>query len=251
MTSDITLHVKKVVVKWDMARRKPSAESGRVYAGESAAERLARQRRQFMAAGLELFGTVGYRATTVRMLCKQAGLIDRYFYKNFKDTEDLLAAVYTDATAQIEAEVMKAIAPALSSQDPERAIEAGLDAFFRVFENSRVARVCWMEVNGVSPRIDALYTRRIEQFGDLLLSLAETMLPLPRATYEEARITAVAVVGAISQSALFWLLSNYKADRKVLVSATARVLRGTMSVLISDEQGAGHQRKAPARSRPW
>lgn len=232
-----------------MPRRKHSAEPGRTYGGESAVERLARQRRQFMAAGLELFGTVGYRATTVRMLCKQAGLIDRYFYKNFKDTEDLLAAVYTEATQEIEAEVVKAIAPALAAGDPERAIESGLDAFFRVFESSRVARVVWLEVSGVSPRIDALYTRRIEQFADLLLSLAEAMLPLPRATYEEARITAVAVVGAISQSALFWLLSNYKADRKVLVSATARVLRGTMSVLSSDEKVARRPRKASARNR--
>lgn len=232
-----------------MARRKRPAESGRTYGGESAADRIARQRRQFMAAGLELFGTVGYRATTVRMLCKQAGLIDRYFYKNFKDTEDLLAAVYTEATERIEAEVVKAIAPALAAGDPERAIESGLDAFFTVFESSRVARVVWLEVGGVSPRIDALYTRRIEQFADLLLSLAEVMLPLPRATYEEARITAVAVVGAISQSALFWLLSNYKADRRVLVSATARVLRGTLNVLTSDEKGNAPRRRVPARSR--
>ncbi|HMJ10806.1 MAG TPA: TetR/AcrR family transcriptional regulator [Polyangiaceae bacterium] len=231
-----------------MARGRPSAESGRVYAGESAVDRIARQRQQFMAAGLELFGTLGYRATTVRMLCKQAGLIDRYFYKNFKDTEDLLAAVYSEATAQIEAEVMKGVAPALASRDPERAIEAGLDAFFKVFENSRVARVCWLEVGGVSPRIEALHTRRIEQFGDLLLSMTETMLPV-RLTYEEARIGAIAVVGAVSQSALFWFLSHYKANRKVLVSATARVLRGTLSALRSEKNGKRIRRAAPAKSR--
>ena len=235
------------VVKCDMPRSKPSANSERVYAGESAAERLARQRKQFMAAGLELFGTVGYRSTTVRMLCKQAGLIDRYFYKNFRDTEDLLAAVYSEATAHIEAEVVQAIGPALASHDPERAIEAGLDAFFGVFENSRVARVCWLEVGGVSPRIDALYTRRIEQFADLLVSFAETLLPM-RLTYEEARITAVAVVGAISQSALFWLLSRYKAKRTVLVSATARVVRGTLSALTEDDKSGARQRHMTARN---
>lgn len=75
-----------------------------------------------MAAGLELFGTVGYRATTVRMLCKQAGLIDRYFYKNFTDTEDLLAAVYTESVDRIEAEVGEAIGPALASRDPGRRV---------------------------------------------------------------------------------------------------------------------------------
>jgi AcrR family transcriptional regulator len=202
-----------------------------------------------MAAGLELFGTVGYRGTTVRTLCKQAGLTDRYFYKNFKDAEDLLAAVYTEATDQIEAEVVKGIAPTLTSGDPERAIEAGLDAFFKVFESPLVARVCWLEVSGVSPRIDALYTRRIEQFAELLLSLAETMLPPQRLTHEEARITAIAVVGAVSQSALFWLLSRYRADRKVLVSATARVLRGTMGTLMTTDERPERPRKARARTR--
>jgi AcrR family transcriptional regulator len=246
-TLAVTLLLTRHVVKWAMARATRPARSGRTYGGESAADRLARQRRQFMEAGLELFGTVGYRATTVRMLCRQAGLIDRYFYKNFKDTEDLLAAVYTEATQQLEAEILKAFAPAVASHDPGRAIEAGLDAFFRAFENSKVARVCWLEVLGVSPRIDAVYTRRIEQFADLLLSLADTMLPLSRLTYEEARITAVSLVGAISQSALFWLLSNYKANRKVLVSANARVLRGTARTLSAPEPGDERPRKARGR----
>ncbi len=85
---------------------------------------------------------------------------------------------------------------------------------------------------GVSPRIDALYTRRIEQFAALLDSLA------PRATAglegaQRARITAIAVIGAISEAALFWLLSDYKADRRVLVKATSHVLRGTVGASVA------------------
>ncbi|MBU0537019.1 MAG: TetR/AcrR family transcriptional regulator, partial [Gammaproteobacteria bacterium] len=129
--------------------------SGRTYGGESAAERLSRQRQTFMDAGLELFGTVGYRATTVRTLCKQAGLTDRYFYKTFSDTEDLLAAVYTESLDQIQAEVVAAINTAANQQLTAGQIDAGLEAFFSAFENSRMARVCWLEVLGVSPRIDA------------------------------------------------------------------------------------------------
>jgi AcrR family transcriptional regulator len=54
--------------------------SGRSYGGESANDRLARRRRQLLDAGLELFGTTGYRATTVRQLCREARVSDRYFY---------------------------------------------------------------------------------------------------------------------------------------------------------------------------
>jgi AcrR family transcriptional regulator len=212
-----------------MQKNGQQAHSGRTYGGESAAERLSRQRQQFMDAGLELFGTVGYRATTVRMLCKQAGLTDRYFYKTFSDTEDLLAAVYTVSLDQIQAEVMAAINASANQQRAANQIDAGLEAFFTAFENPRVARVCWLEVLGVSPRIDALHTSRIQQFADLLLSLGKAMQPDWLLSKEETRITGISLVGAISQSALHWLLEDYRSPRTVLVRVNSRLIRGLIN----------------------
>lgn len=211
-----------------MAEDLQVTESGRLYGGESAAERQARQRRQFMEAGLELYGTLGYRASPVRALCRQAGLIDRYFYKNFSDTEELLAAIYTECMDQIEAEVMAALGAELPGADPERIVTAGLDAFFKAFENSRVARVCWLEVLGVSPRIDALYSARIERFCELLIRVARGLLPRWPAQDDEAHYIAMALIGGVTQSAAHWLLSGYRAPRKVLVAANALVLRSAM-----------------------
>ncbi len=215
-----------------MQKSEQNGKSGRTYGGESAAERLARQRRTFMDAGLELFGTVGYRATTVRMLCKQAGLIDRYFYKTFTDTEDLLAAVYTESLDQIQTEVVTAIGEQVAAKQ----IKVGLEAFFSAFENSRVARVCWLEVLGVSPRIDALYTSRIQQFAELLLQLGKSIMPNWSLDDEETRITGIALVGAISQSALQWLLDDYRSPRTTLVSANARLIRGLINTLPDKKQ---------------
>lgn len=214
-----------------MQKNEQNIKSGRTYGGESAAERLSRQRQTFMDAGLELFGTVGYRATTVRTLCKQAGLTDRYFYKAFSDTEDLLAAVYTESLDQIQAEVVAAINIGASQQLALSQIDAGLEAFFSAFENSRMARVCWLEVLGVSPRIDALYTDRIQQFAELLLVLGRAIQPNWSIAEEETRITGIALVGAISQSALQWLLDNYRSPRAMLVSANARLIRGLINTL--------------------
>ena len=83
---------------------------GRVYGGENQEERRARRRQQFLDAGLQVFGTLGYRAATVRSLCKQAGLTDRYFYESFDTTEDLLVGVYRQQCEALE-----------------RAVEAGSD----------------------------------------------------------------------------------------------------------------------------
>ncbi|MEE4250266.1 MAG: TetR/AcrR family transcriptional regulator [Alcanivoracaceae bacterium] len=214
-----------------MVRSRQNKEAGRAYAGESAPQRLARQRRQFLDAGMELFGTVGYRATSVRALCKQARLTDRYFYKNFHDTEDLLAAVYSESMDQIQTEVMRAIAESPAAERPGDLIRVGLDAFFAAIENARVARVCWLEVLGVSPRIDEMYTRRVQQFADLMLILARGMLPSWPLADEEARVTGIAVVGAVSQSALHWLLEDYRTARETLVSANGRLIRGLIDAL--------------------
>jgi AcrR family transcriptional regulator len=165
------------------------------------------------------------------MLCKQAGLTDRYFYKTFTDTEDLLAAVYTESLDQIQTDVITAINASANEQLANGAIDAGLEAFFTAFENARVARVCWLEVLGVSPRIDELYTKRIEQFADLLLDLGKSMLPDWRLPEEETRITGLALIGAISQSALHWLLEDYRSSRATLISANGRLIRGLINTL--------------------
>lgn len=229
-----------------MPKKQPKPAPGRLYGGESADERLARQRQQFMDAGLELFGTIGYRATTVRLLCRQSGLIDRYFYKNFADTEALLAAVYRESMDTLQAQVMAAVAAA-PPDDAEALIAAGLEAFFVAFENSRMARVCWLEVLGVSPAIDALYMSNIRRFAQLLIGLARSLVPNWSVPEDEADILGVALIGAISQSAMHWLLGDYRTPRRTLVTATRKLVGGAMAVLAPSAPAAA---TAKTRSRP-
>jgi len=74
----------------------------RPYAGETPEVRRERRRRRFIDSGKTLFGTLGYRKTTVRGLCAHAGLTDRYFYESFASLEDLLAAAVNDAVRKVE-----------------------------------------------------------------------------------------------------------------------------------------------------
>jgi len=45
-----------------------------------------------------------------------------------------------------------------------------------------------------------------------------------RVSDEELRVLCIAVVGAVNQSVLSWLLSGYEVPRRVLVAANARLL---------------------------
>ena len=68
--------------------------SGRLYAGTGPEQRQARRRAAFVDAGLNLFGREGFRHVSVKRLCDEAGLTQRYFYESFADRSALLAAVY-------------------------------------------------------------------------------------------------------------------------------------------------------------
>lgn len=214
-----------------MTRSPPPA--GRAYAGESQAERVARRRQQFLDAGLQVFGTTGYRTATVRQLCRQAELTDRYFYESFENTEDLLVAVYEREFDHLQQVVLAALADEAALRDPMVAVEKALNALFEMASEPRVARVCWLEVLGVSARVDGVYTRTIERFAALVVAFARQQFSTSTNTIDEgeSRMLGIAMIGAVSQPVTHWLLGGYKEERATMVAATARVFLGVINGL--------------------
>jgi AcrR family transcriptional regulator len=209
----------------------PQSSGGRLYGGESHAERAARRRQQFLDAGLQVFGTTGYRTATVRQLCKHAALTDRYFYESFENTEDLLIAVYTTHFVALAERVQTAVVQGLAAGSPMAAVRAGLDAVFQMVEDPRVARACWLEILGVSPRVDAVYCDTFERFAQLLVDFTMQAYPQSRLDPAEAKALGITLVGAISQSITHSLLAPQSLSRDTLVQANLRVFQGVMLTL--------------------
>jgi len=209
--------------------------AGRAYAGESQAERVARRRQQFLDAGLQVFGTTGYRTATVRLLCRQAELTDRYFYESFANTEDLLVAVYEREFDHLQHVVLAALADEAALREPMVAVEKALNALFEMASEPRVARVCWLEVLGVSARVDVVYTRTIERFAALVVAFARQQFSSSAGAIDEAesRMLGIAMIGAVSQPVTHWLLGGYQEERATMVAATARVFLGVINGLRS------------------
>lgn len=200
----------------------------RLYAGADSAERQARRRAAFMEAGLALFGTVGYRKTTIRALCKAAGLTDRYFYESFTDQEDLLAAVYGERIQLLQAQVLTALAEVPSSHDWDLSITAALHALFRFAEDPVTARVVWLEILGVSDRIDQQYEDSLRFFVDFLHQLTESQFPQAFPEPHQAHWVARAIVSAVSGSAMSWVLTNYREPRETVIQALQIVFKGLL-----------------------
>jgi AcrR family transcriptional regulator len=90
--------------------------------------RQALRRDQLIAAGVTLLGGEGGPALTVRAVCREAGLTERYFYESFGDRDDFVRAVYDDVCTRAMSTLMSATTPgeaverfvALMVDDPVR-----------------------------------------------------------------------------------------------------------------------------------
>ena len=206
----------------------------RKYAGLSLEERKKQRRNKFLEAGLQVFGTSGYRAASVRRLCQEAQLTDRYFYEACGNLETLLIDVYQQCMTRLSKEILKAVSDEYQqSQNPENAIRAGLDVFFESLENQQMARVCMIELEGLTPEVTQLYNRYIEGFAEILRQLAKHAFPELRMPEQEQKVIALSLVGAMRQAATSWLANNYDTERSELVKATSQLFIGIIRLLNS------------------
>ena len=94
----------------------PSGQRRR-WSGVPLQDRQALRRAELIAAGVTLLGGAAGPALTVRAVCREASLTERYFYESFTDRDEFVRAVYDDVCGT----AMKAL---LSSQTPRDAVEA-------------------------------------------------------------------------------------------------------------------------------
>ncbi len=135
-----------------MSGRNPAPR--RSYGGRSAEERRAERRERLLAAGLELFGTRGYAATSIERLCATASVSTRNFYEEFSGREELLTALHTAINERAAQALADAYAGAAEADLPTR-VERAVRAFVTVTASDpRWARIAFVEVIGVSADLE-------------------------------------------------------------------------------------------------
>lgn len=212
-----------------MAGRITPAE-GR-YGGKDAAQRRAERRGRFQEAGLEVFGTgSGYRGTRLGDLCKAAGLSSRQFYEEYRTLEDLLADLHlhvNDVAAKAVADVLPDVGQlALAEMLPVlvQAYVKGASA------DLRHARIAYVEVVGVSPRMDRQRLERRAVWVELINRLAAdavTRGEIPPGNY---RITAAAIIGAINGLMHDWVVGWVDATLDEIAEELAQMVLGRYKI---------------------
>lgn len=222
----------KVAVK-KSATKKAAAVTGRRYRGVSEEARQAERRQRFIEAGLSVFGSRGYHSSTVRSICAEAGLTERYFYESFSNSEDLLCVVYDYTNQRIRERILATLMDA--PREPSAIAYATLEAFLTIMrDDPRMAQILFVEVLGVSERVDAKYRASVENFAQLMQQMiaplldAET-LPAPL----QPDILSVAMLGSVITVVSRWMIGGFREPIATLAENLHVVLVALLRHLIT------------------
>jgi len=177
-------------------------DAARRYRGIASDERRAQRRVRLIDAAIEVYGERGYRSATVKAVCEEAGLTERYFYESFASSEALLIACFHHVNAQLFA-VIAAAAEAAGGDAAARG-RAMLRAYFQALQaQPRPARVFLMEIRGVSPAVDAAFEQALAQIG-----AATTQVVAPAGAQPDPLLQA-GVIGGVVHIAMCWIRDGY------------------------------------------
>lgn len=176
----------------------------RQYSGQSPEERDADRTRRLLDAGRELFGTVGYAATSVERLCSEAKVSTRDFYKTYDNKEALFVAVYQEISDESVERVMASLA-ATEGQPMEIRIPGALNAYFGPkAEDLRVARIAFVEVMGISQEMETLRLERREGLVAFIEAEGAAAVARGETTPRDFRFVALALSGAANMVVFDW-----------------------------------------------
>ncbi len=206
-----------------------AARSERSYGGIPPEERRRERRARLVDAGLVLFGTKGYVATTIEQLCGEAGLNKRYFYESFRSTEELLAAVYREVTARIQVEVSEAVATSARAGGElvEQAV-AGITRLFQVIDDDRrSARILLSELLPVNE----VAREAIRSATQGWMAIIATVLDGYSYRGHSNELVAASVWGLLAGSAIRWALDDFREPVEELTKLIADVLTDIMATV--------------------
>jgi AcrR family transcriptional regulator len=190
------------------------------WAGVPIKDRRAERRALLVDAAFRLFGEGGEAALSVRSVCRECGMNTRYFYQSFADTDDLLAAVYDQVSAQLGEEVEAAMGQAGDSLRART--RAGIAAVLGFSSaDPRRGRVLFTDA-----RANPVLTARRAATQDLLREgvLTEGWLLNPGSDPIAAEVGAAMYTGAMAELAQQWLAGHLGTDLDVVVDHALRLV---------------------------
>jgi AcrR family transcriptional regulator len=227
----------------------PAAPGRRSFRGVSADQRRDERRARLVLAAIKLFGTHGFHRTTVRDVCLEAKLTERYFYESFTNLAALFAVVHAQINHGLRDSTMRAVMS--GTREPLAMAEAALRVYLEYLcEDLPRARILLIESvaigDGVLQKADT--SRR--DFAALLRGFCEFLYPSAASQGLRLDMIANGLIGATNYLAYDWVKEGF-------VTPLATVLHNAMTFyesmtrhLMAGEERALQVTVEPERRAP-
>ena len=200
-----------------------ASSRSRQFKGLSLTERKQARREKLIEAGIEAYGTHGFFAVTVKDICNEAKLTERYFYESFKKSDELFQTIFLTLIDQLQHNVMQAIMQA--STDPRKMIEAGLTALLTTLrDNPRMARIIYIDAMLVQElHNQATIHETMLRFDRMIQAFVMLMMPHIDRSEREISFVATGLNGYVTQIAIRWVVSGFKQSLEDVLSSCSIV----------------------------
>jgi AcrR family transcriptional regulator len=195
----------------------------RHYGGRSDAQRRAERHERLMEAGLELFGSEGYTATSIERLCATASVSTRNFYEEFPGREALLIALHERITQKA---LQNAVEALIGFED--RPIRDRIERMVRAYitttsSDPKWTRLAYVEVVGVSASVEQHRLMWRERIIGFLVAEADRAVTRGEAEPREFHLTAVAFIGAVNELVYYWSMHDRNTPLDALCAELTRL----------------------------
>jgi len=220
----------------EQQQNKPLKSKERQFKGLSLTERKQARREKLIEAGIEAYGTQGFFAVTVKDICNEAKLTERYFYESFKKSDELFQTIFLKLIDQLQHNVMQAIMQA--STDPRKMIEAGLTALLTTLkDNPGMARIIYIDAMLVQElHNQATIHETMLRFDRMIHAFVMLMMPHIDRSEREISLVATGLNGYVTQIAIRWVVSGFKQSMQEVLSSCSIVFLSLLDTFSEKEK---------------
>ncbi|MET7767802.1 TetR/AcrR family transcriptional regulator [Nocardia sp. NPDC005366] len=201
----------------------------KLWRGQTLRDRSADRREQLLDVALDLLGTDGSTAVTMRAVTRLANLSPRYFYESFDNREALLTAVYD----RVETALLDRMHTTLPGADLHANVRVALEICADYFEaDPRRARILLREpLND-----DTLRRHSAQRSPAFILALAPIFgadaEPLVTRGEENLAIIGTAMAGALVALYLDWADGRLTVSRDRLVDSAVEIVLSLLNIRL-------------------
>jgi len=207
----------------------------RRYGGMPPEERQQLRREKLIQAGIEMFGTQGYHATTVRDICTAAKLTERYFYESFKSMAELFAAVYATLILRLKQRAVEAMSA--SPLDPSALAHTGLRAFYEfIREEPRLARICLIDAVSINQDMHRLGLQAAADYSRVIRSFIKLLYKDENAAAINLDFLAAGLMGMNTHIATAWATEGYQTPIDRVIATNLLAYRALIEMMKGGER---------------